>query len=62
LQENSVYDGEVYDARLENPAWDSPDEPSSSHPMGAFADGPAGKLVAAALEPIRCGNPGGPKG
>lgn len=53
VQENSVYDGELYDARLENPDWDSPLAPPKSYLMAAEADGPAGKRVAAALEPIR---------
>ncbi len=53
VQENSVYDGELYDARLENPDWDSPLVRPTSSLWAGEADGPAGKRVAAALEPIR---------
>jgi alpha-L-rhamnosidase len=53
IQENSVYDGEVYDARLENPDWDSPEVPPVNRLPSACADGPGGKLVSASLEPIR---------
>jgi alpha-L-rhamnosidase len=46
--ENSVYDGEVFDARL-TVNWEKPFAAGAS-----YADGPGGKLVsAAALEPIR---------
>ena len=51
--ENSVYDGEVFDARLEDPIWDSPDFSSPKGLVASHADGPAGKLIAAILEPIR---------
>ena len=53
IQENSVYDGEVYDARLEIADWDAPDIPPPGGLMAANADGPAGKLVASSLEPIK---------
>ncbi len=53
IQENSVYDGELYDARLEIADWDSPDVPPSHGLVAASTDGPAGKLVAASLEPIK---------
>ncbi len=53
VQENGVYDGEIYDARLEIPGWDSPDALPPAGLVAACADGPGGKLVAAALEPIR---------
>jgi alpha-L-rhamnosidase len=54
IRENSVYDGEVFDARLDNPLWDAPDAvPTGLWLPVACADGPNGKRVAAALEPIR---------
>lgn len=53
IQENSIYDGEVYDARLENAGWDTPDQAPQNNLMAACADGPSGKRLAAALEPIR---------
>lgn len=53
LQDNGIYDGETYDARLENPDWDSPDIPPPAGLVAACADGPGGRLVAAPLEPIR---------
>ena len=55
ILENSVFDGEVYDARLEKPGWCNP-EAGLAFPewLSAFgADGPGGKLVPAMLEPIR---------
>lgn len=53
VQENSVYDGEVYDARLEEIGWDSPQVSPRAPLVAACADGPEGRRVAAPLEPIR---------
>ena len=53
LLENSIYDGETYDARLENTEWDAPDAKSPAGLVAACADSPGGKLAAAALEPIK---------
>lgn len=54
ILENSIYDGEVYDARLEQPNWDSPEVKHPERGQAAVCtDGPAGKRVAAALEPIK---------
>jgi alpha-L-rhamnosidase len=54
IRENSVYDGELYDARLEHPGWDTPEVAlPPDWPTAAGADGPGGKRMAAALEPIR---------
>lgn len=50
---NSVFDGEVYDARLEQPNWDAPDGELNHAAIAANAEGPSGKRVAASLEPIR---------
>lgn len=56
ILENSVFDGEVYDARLEKLGWAEPGGLDASHGwfFSAFgADGPGGTLVPAMLEPIR---------
>jgi len=53
VQENSIYDGELYDARLEKTGWDSSQVPPLFDMVAECTDGPAGKRVAAALEPIR---------
>ncbi len=54
--ENSVYDGEVYDARLEHAGWDMPDwNPIevARFGIGAYSvEPPGGRLVAQELEPI----------
>ncbi|MEI6148603.1 MAG: family 78 glycoside hydrolase catalytic domain [bacterium] len=57
---NGVYDGEVYDARMERDGWDEPKEvgsPSAERTDGWMivncADAPGGKLVANCAEPIR---------
>jgi len=57
---NSIYDGEVYDARLERPGWDLPDRGEGgpndrAHqwvtPMGV--DPPGGRLVSETINPIK---------
>lgn len=53
LQENSIYDGETYDARLENLHWDDPDAKPPAGLVAGGADRPGGRLEAAALEPIQ---------
>lgn len=53
LVENSIYDGETYDARLENSRWDDPDAKPPAGLVASCADSPGGKLEAAALEPIQ---------
>ncbi|MBE2268426.1 MAG: family 78 glycoside hydrolase catalytic domain [Anaerolinea sp.] len=59
VRENGVYDGETYDARLERPGWDTPDNfgelfPNRDNWAGAMAtEPPGGRLVAAALEPVK---------
>jgi alpha-L-rhamnosidase len=53
IKENSIFDGESYDARLEEPLWDAPDVPPKSRLLAACVDDPGGKRVAAALEPIK---------
>ncbi|HVO72123.1 MAG TPA: family 78 glycoside hydrolase catalytic domain [Aggregatilineaceae bacterium] len=59
ILENSIFDGEVYDARLERPDWDTPEGFKENYPnLDAWAgamvmEAPGGKLVAQALEPIQ---------
>jgi len=55
ILENSVYDGEVYDARLEKAGWAEPGyEARFPEWLNAFgADGPGGILEPAMLEPVR---------
>ena len=53
ILENSVYNGEVYDARLEVPNWDQPGSLPSGGLPASGADGPGGEMVSAGLEPIR---------
>ena len=57
---NSIYDGEVYDARLERPGWDMPEMAEGGptdlahkwvDPMGV--DSPGGRLVSETMEPIK---------
>lgn len=57
---NTVYDGEVYDARLEKDGWDRPggnQTPLSDRTEGwvtaVAAEPPAGRLVAQSVEPIK---------
>ena len=50
--ENSIYDGETYDARLEVANWDRGDEPEGYQPATS-TDAPTGKLVAQQLPPIK---------
>lgn len=55
---NSVYLGEDYDARLEQPGWDLPDfDADAWQPAAAVADGPEstarGALESQAVDPIR---------
>jgi alpha-L-rhamnosidase len=52
--ENSIYGGEMYDARLEQTGWDTP-EGESTWPwyMAVGTDGPGGRLEAQMTNPIR---------
>lgn len=60
IVKNSIYDGEVYDARLEQPGWETPDE-SRANPtertarwLGAHPiEPPGGRLVSQMMEPIK---------
>lgn len=57
---NSIYDGEVYDARLERPGWDMPErgkDDLSDRPhqwvTSNGVEGPGGRLVSETVEPIK---------
>ena len=51
ITENSIYDGEVYDARLEGLDWDTPFYDDSDWDAVRIADEPGGKLVPQASFP-----------
>jgi alpha-L-rhamnosidase len=56
---STIYDGEVYDARLERPDWCSPEAPGHAYDPRQFwmaalpVDPPAGRMQAQPVEPIR---------
>lgn len=50
---DSVYDGEVYDARLETPGWDRPAFDDSSWSAAQVVEGSSGVLSAQMMPPIR---------
>jgi alpha-L-rhamnosidase len=50
---DSVYDGEVYDARLETPGWDNIDFDDSAWGAAQTVPGPTGVLSAEMMPPIR---------
>lgn len=59
IVQNSIYDGEIYDARLEKPGWNTPEyDCGIRYPQGYgwtapyYIAGPAGKKAAQMLEPI----------
>ena len=60
IASSSIYDGEIYDARLERPDWCAPDgerhRPYDARQFWMAAvpvDAPAGRMVAQPVEPIR---------
>lgn len=53
LLSDSVYDGEVYDARLETPGWDRPGYDDSKWKPAAQVEAPKGVLSAQLMPPIR---------
>ncbi len=67
IVENDIYDGEVYDARLEKEGWNSPGYDDSSWENAKIAEPPGGILVSQAtfppiravklLQPVRIMNP-----
>jgi alpha-L-rhamnosidase len=50
---DSLYGGESYDARAEQPGWDKPGFDASHWKPAVSVPGPTGKLVAESQEPIR---------
>ncbi len=50
---NSIYLGETYDARLEQKGWDMPGFNEGKWAAAAIDNGPAGKLMAQDIPPIR---------
>ena len=54
ILENSIYDGEVYDARHEIAGWDMPNvQPGGRWSTAMATEGPGGRLVACSMPPIR---------
>ncbi len=51
--EDSIYNGETYDARLETPGWDRPGFDDKSWKKAAGGPGPKGVLSAQMMPPIR---------
>lgn len=56
ILQNSIYDGEIYDARNEIPGWDTagftPDDPEQWK-WAIVTEGPVGRMIPQATEPIR---------
>ncbi|MGA2543079.1 MAG: glycoside hydrolase family 78 protein [Verrucomicrobiota bacterium] len=50
---SSIYGGENYDARLEQPGWDAPGFRDDSWQQALVLDAPKGQIVAQAMHPIR---------
>ena len=50
---NTIYSGEIYDARLEQPGWNKPAFDDSKWGPVQFVEAPAGKLAAQMMPPIR---------
>jgi len=53
IQSDSVYNGEVYDARLETPGWDRAGFDDAHWKAATVIDGPKGALSAQTMPPIR---------
>ncbi|HTQ53854.1 MAG TPA: family 78 glycoside hydrolase catalytic domain [Bryobacteraceae bacterium] len=53
IREDSIYNGEVYDARLETPGWDRPGFDDAHWKAAELIDGPHGVLSAQMMPPIR---------
>lgn len=51
--ENSIYNGEIYDARLERPGWDQPGFDDSSWKQVKVVDTPKAVLSAQMIQPIK---------
>jgi alpha-L-rhamnosidase len=50
---SSIYGGETYDARLENPGWDSPEFDDSDWQAAVVVDPPQGRLAAQMMPAIK---------
>ena len=50
---SSIFGGEDYDARLEQPGWDQPGFDDSDWQAAFISDGPGGRLVAQSAPPIK---------
>lgn len=50
---SSLYDGETYDAREEDPGWNLPSGQTMDWPVAVITDAPGGKMVAQKTEPIK---------
>ena len=57
---NCVYDGEVYDARLEQPGWDAPGFDDAAWQPANVVEAPGGFMQYHAIEPIRITESFGP--
>jgi len=53
LRRNSIYLGEVYDARRERPGWDRPGFDDADWDPAKVVEGPGGRMRATPLPPIR---------
>jgi len=54
VMSDDIYDGEIYDARLEKSGWDYPDYDDSNWDVATIADPPKGKLVSqAGFPPVK---------
>jgi alpha-L-rhamnosidase len=53
IQFDSIYGGEIYDARAEKPGWDTPDYNDSDWAMARVVPPPGGKLAAQMMPPIK---------
>ena len=53
ILQDSVYDGETYDARQETPGWDRPGFQDSAWQPASLIDGPKGVLSAQMMPPMR---------
>ena len=53
ILEDSIYNGETYDARLETPGWDRPGFDDSAWPAAGAVNEPGGVLSSQMMRPIR---------
>ena len=48
-----IYDGEIYDANLEQPGWDEPDFDDSRWENVSILPAPGGKMISQMMEPVK---------